>query len=173
MSKIPPFSQSRLNILGIRGGFGYPRVKFAVDVVGDDLIDTRDSAFQGCFRGPVLGYWSISDRGCTLLRTDSRIGARHSKGIKWTGEGVFSGRSLYGRFVGRDGRVAEGARLESVYTGNRIVGSNPTLSARFSFQRTCGIATRFAPIFRNFSRNAVLGERGKINAPQAESQAVP
>jgi hypothetical protein len=30
----------------------------------------------------------------------------------------------------RDGRVAEGARLESVYTGNRIVGSNPTPSAR-------------------------------------------
>jgi hypothetical protein len=27
--------------------------------------------------------------------------------------------------------VAEGARLESVYTGNRIVGSNPTPSARF------------------------------------------
>jgi hypothetical protein len=30
----------------------------------------------------------------------------------------------------RDGRVAEGARLESVYTGNRIVGSNPTPSAK-------------------------------------------
>src|ERR1043165_8733356 len=29
----------------------------------------------------------------------------------------------------RDGRVAEGARLESVYTGNRIEGSNPSLSA--------------------------------------------
>src|SRR5207237_5092003 len=29
----------------------------------------------------------------------------------------------------RDGRVAEGARLESVYTGNRIGGSNPSLSA--------------------------------------------
>ena len=29
----------------------------------------------------------------------------------------------------RDGRAAEGARLESVYTGNRIVGSNPTPSA--------------------------------------------
>jgi hypothetical protein len=28
--------------------------------------------------------------------------------------------------------VAEGARLESVYTGNRIVGSNPTPSARAS-----------------------------------------
>ena len=29
----------------------------------------------------------------------------------------------------RGGRVAEGARLESVYTGNRIEGSNPSLSA--------------------------------------------
>ena len=33
----------------------------------------------------------------------------------------------------RDGRVAEGARLESVYTGNRIVGSNPTPSAIVAF----------------------------------------
>src|SRR5258708_39769694 len=33
------------------------------------------------------------------------------------------------------GRVAEGARLESVYTGNRIVGSNPTLSATSSILR--------------------------------------
>jgi hypothetical protein len=33
-------------------------------------------------------------------------------------------------FLWRDGRVAEGARLESVYTGNRIVGSNPTPSAK-------------------------------------------
>ena len=32
----------------------------------------------------------------------------------------------------RDGRAAEGARLESVYTGNRIEGSNPSLSARLS-----------------------------------------
>src|SRR5580704_8854927 len=40
------------------------------------------------------------------------------------------GPSLYcARRVRRGGRVAEGARLESVYTGNRIVGSNPTLSA--------------------------------------------
>jgi hypothetical protein len=33
--------------------------------------------------------------------------------------------------------VAEGARLESVYTGNRIVGSNPTPSANgpFAFSR--------------------------------------
>jgi hypothetical protein len=33
----------------------------------------------------------------------------------------------------RGGRVAEGARLESVYTGNRIVGSNPTPSAILVF----------------------------------------
>ena len=33
----------------------------------------------------------------------------------------------------RDGRVAEGARLESVYTLTGIVGSNPTLSAIPSF----------------------------------------
>ena len=29
--------------------------------------------------------------------------------------------------------MVEGARLESVYTGNRIVGSNPTPSAIISF----------------------------------------
>jgi hypothetical protein len=29
----------------------------------------------------------------------------------------------------RDGRVVEGARLESVYRGNSIEGSNPSLSA--------------------------------------------
>jgi hypothetical protein len=33
---------------------------------------------------------------------------------------------------GRDGRVAEGARLESVFTRKGNVGSNPTLSAIFS-----------------------------------------
>ena len=32
----------------------------------------------------------------------------------------------------RDGRVAEGARLESVFTRKGNVGSNPTLSAMFS-----------------------------------------
>ncbi len=31
--------------------------------------------------------------------------------------------------IRRGGRVAEGARLESVFTGNRNVGSNPTPSA--------------------------------------------
>ena len=39
--------------------------------------------------------------------------------------------------------MAEGARLESVYTGNRIVGSNPTPSANVPssvFQRCPEIA---------------------------------
>ena len=31
--------------------------------------------------------------------------------------------------IRRGGRVVEGARLESVYTSNRIKGSNPFLSA--------------------------------------------
>jgi hypothetical protein len=33
------------------------------------------------------------------------------------------------------GRVAEGARLESVWAGDRLVGSNPTLSANYSNNR--------------------------------------
>src|SRR5262245_55134707 len=33
--------------------------------------------------------------------------------------------------IRRGGRVAEGARLESVYTGNRIEGSNPSPSAKY------------------------------------------
>src|SRR5690606_4688083 len=34
----------------------------------------------------------------------------------------------------RGGRVVEGARLERVYTGNRIEGSNPSLSATIRLQ---------------------------------------
>ena len=37
--------------------------------------------------------------------------------------------SLTQSCTGRDGRVAEGARLESVFTRKGNVGSNPTLSA--------------------------------------------
>src|ERR1700675_3959744 len=51
------------------------------------------------------------------------------------------GTSRYSRALFRTGgRVAEGARLESVWTGNRLVGSNPTLSAillrAFALRRT-------------------------------------
>ncbi|GEM_PF-4381305 len=40
-----------------------------------------------------------------------------------------------GDFLRRGGRVAEGARLESVYTGNRIAGSNPAPSATYLFNK--------------------------------------
>jgi hypothetical protein len=48
---------------------------------------------------------------------------------------------LYFRPKRRDGRVAEGARLESVYRGNSIEGSNPSLSA--SSQRTTYTISEF------------------------------
>ena len=43
--------------------------------------------------------------------------------------------------------MAEGARLESVYTGNRIVGSNPTPSATIKL-RTAEMATTAANFFK-------------------------
>ena len=43
----------------------------------------------------------------------------------------------------RDGRVAEGARLESVFRGNSNVGSNPTLSAIAWSSRSRDARTRF------------------------------
>ena len=36
------------------------------------------------------------------------------------------------KYKWRGGRVVEGARLESVYRGNSIMGSNPILSAKSS-----------------------------------------
>src|SRR6202020_340063 len=38
----------------------------------------------------------------------------------------------------RGGRAAEGARLESVYAGNRIAGSNPAPSANAASGKVCG-----------------------------------
>jgi hypothetical protein len=59
---------------------------------------------------------------------------------------VFISSSLYNdsspNLRRRDGRVAEGARLESVFRGNSNVGSNPTLSARlFAFNKLSAIHT--------------------------------
>src|SRR5262249_37779625 len=58
---------------------------------------------------------------------------------------------LLGEAVRRGGRVAEGARLESVFTGNRNVGSNPTPSAIFSFS-----GVRHHPASRDFPRKSAL-----------------
>ena len=42
-------------------------------------------------------------------------------------------RARPARCMRRDGRVVEGARLESVYAGNRLKGSNPFLSATLAY----------------------------------------
>jgi hypothetical protein len=47
--------------------------------------------------------------------------------------------SSNGPVIGRDGRVAEGARLESVFRGNSNVGSNPTLSAKPYTHKVAGL----------------------------------
>ena len=62
-------------------------------------------------------------------------GARAAR--RWVGASAWTALRLLlcwpprgaGDYLRRDGRAVEGARLESVYTGNRIVGSNPTPSA--------------------------------------------
>src|SRR5690242_14624455 len=59
---------------------------------------------------------------------------------RWLGSAPF--RSLAPRSW-RDGRVVEGARLESAYTvKSRIVGSNPTPSARSAFVQSGDIGNR-------------------------------
>jgi hypothetical protein len=52
--------------------------------------------------------------------------------------------------------VAEGARLESVYTGNRIVGSNPTPSARQPLKPKAGIAIGDSVTSRTSQRSGAI-----------------
>ena len=59
----------------------------------------------------VLYYMALSLFSCKWLANQERI--------------------LYFVEIWRGGRVVEGARLESVYAGNRIEGSNPSLSASY------------------------------------------
>jgi hypothetical protein len=62
----------------------------------------------------------------TKKRTETHFSPPHKRVIS---AALKSAKLLQTR---RDGRVAEGARLESVFRGNSNVGSNPTLSAMFS-----------------------------------------
>ena len=60
--------------------------------------------------------------------------------VSWLAKACVGRHELAARWRGtevpwRGGRVAEGARLESVFTGNRNVGSNPTPSATFLLHR--------------------------------------
>jgi hypothetical protein len=62
----------------------------------------------------------------------------------------------------RDGRVAEGARLESVYTGNRIVGSNPTPSAIAKREELASNFSVFGKTIAGFSRQSYLVRRCQL-----------
>ena len=69
--------------------------------------------------------------------------------------------------------MAEGARLESVYTGNRIVGSNPTPSAKSLFACVVGAGAnaeldsgQFAYLRKLVLSAGFHGERGgQLMAP--------
>ena len=56
----------------------------------------------------------------------------------------------------RGGRVAEGARLESVYAGNRIEGSNPSPSAINQGPRERGLVYGRTPIVIIYSNSKRL-----------------
>src|SRR5215471_8533360 len=73
---------------------------------------------------------------------------------------------LLGKSVRRGGRVAEGARLESVFTGNRNVGSNPTPSAKFSDRLfRCAWPLRRGYPVRRVDRSSVASTESKSVAP--------
>lgn len=63
--------------------------------------------------------------------------------------------------VRRGGRVAEGARLERVYTGNRIEGSNPSLSAMTSLK-----LLKFCVTEKSCAASAGLRDTAQTNYPQ-------
>src|SRR5947209_3280087 len=67
----------------------------------------------------------------------------------------------------RDGRVVEGARLESVFRGNSNVGSNPTLSASYHYSVCWG---RSPWSFYHFGSSKVLIPR---TAREATSATLP
>jgi hypothetical protein len=59
--------------------------------------------------------------------------------------------------------VVEGARLESVYTGNRIAGSNPALSANSHFEGFSAQGRRFkTALFGSILANSSVPLRGAL-----------
>jgi hypothetical protein len=134
------------------------------------------------------------------LRNNGKAGRKFHSGI---GADFMHGRTLCpwrrsfragcnsrpGRYIAlasvirRGGRVAEGARLESVYTGNRIVGSNPTPSAKSShftkdFAERCCLPTN-KPTMRHPLQRSTRGREGqtcvsvKLISPCATCRALP
>ena len=86
---------------------------------------------SSCVASRTVGI-TASQFESSIPQAPGKSSERHSRARNGTGC-----KSRPDRYIAhvcrRGGRVAEGARLESVYTGNRIVGSNPTPSARMSY----------------------------------------
>ena len=103
----------------------------------------RPCGKETCVLASVVLWRYSAPRGRSLCRGKSSSCGKSPFGGVPTGKCVFGyneyvtrGCESHGRVVTRpqdwrrrDGRVAEGARLESVFRGNSNVGSNPTLSA--------------------------------------------
>jgi hypothetical protein len=69
---------------------------------------------------------------------------------------------------GRGGRVVDGARLESVFTGNRNEGSNPSLSAIPTYRRAkLASAHRVGRGASAVLMNAGLATRASRASPEA------
>ena len=68
--------------------------------------------------------------------------------------------------------MAEGARLESVYTGNRIVGSNPTPSAKadsVGAAKKISTSSRFVRNLRLLTAFGVMAEKVSPRAGESAS----
>jgi hypothetical protein len=120
---------------------------------------SRPQAPDGCRKWPLAGRNAI---GLALLSSFADRAGQHSGSSVWPmGSGVVAEPPRGGFYprgnatascqprhldysarrsgCRRGGRAAEGARLESVYTGNRIEGSNPSPSANIVFfSERCG-----------------------------------
>ena len=75
-------------------------------------------SFRSCERQPGVRAVRIPGSPSLRLRSPARRAMRDHR--------AYAGRRSA---LWRGGRAVEGARLESVYTGNRIAGSNPAPSA--------------------------------------------
>src|SRR5918993_5529148 len=101
---------------------------------GPDLAESARAAQAGAMSCRVPGPSAQRPSACTRparplhdrLTAGSRIDAA-SAGPRAGATGEFARAS--DPISGRGGRAVEGARLERVYTGNRIEGSNPSPSA--------------------------------------------
>ncbi len=90
--------------------------------------DRLDEPRACCFDGSGVGKRRPLVDGAD--GAEFRTGIPQGDGISPTRAAKPAAAKMPGR---RGGRVVEGARLESVFTGDRNAGSNPALSAIFPY----------------------------------------